>query len=146
MSQTRPCVKCHEPESTHACVVKYIWAWLPSQAPRGGLASQTRTCMGTFTPKWGHIPLWGLLFLFQLRCQLILPCIRHHLPKLGAFLSLRKKQHVSPNSGAYLHDQITSHPNTPRYSYLDQGWPARTALGAVLLGSNQAKATCLFTK
>jgi hypothetical protein len=47
MSQTRPCVECHEPESTHACVVKYIRAWLPSQAPRGGLASQTRTCMGT---------------------------------------------------------------------------------------------------
>jgi hypothetical protein len=36
-------------ESTHACVVKYIRAWLPSQAPRGGLASQTRTYMGTFT-------------------------------------------------------------------------------------------------
>ena len=34
-------------ESTHACVVKYIRGWLPSQAPRGGLASQTRTCMGT---------------------------------------------------------------------------------------------------
>ena len=34
-------------ESTHAFVVKYIRAWLPSQAPRGGLASQTRACMGT---------------------------------------------------------------------------------------------------
>jgi hypothetical protein len=30
-----------------ACVVKYIRAWLPSQAPRGGLASQTHTCKGT---------------------------------------------------------------------------------------------------
>jgi hypothetical protein len=48
MGQTRPCVECREPESTHACVVKYIRAWLPSQAPRGGLVSQTRTCMGTF--------------------------------------------------------------------------------------------------
>jgi hypothetical protein len=48
MSQTRPCVDCHEPESTHACVVKYTRAWLPSQASRGGVASQTRTCMGTF--------------------------------------------------------------------------------------------------
>jgi hypothetical protein len=49
MSQTRPCVECHEPESTRACVVIYIRACLPSQAPRGGLASQTRTCMGTLT-------------------------------------------------------------------------------------------------
>jgi len=48
MSQTRPCVECHEPESTHACAVKYTRAWLPSQAPRGGFASHTRTCMGTF--------------------------------------------------------------------------------------------------
>jgi len=37
-------------ESTHACVVKFIRAWLPSQAPRGGLASQTRTCMGSLRP------------------------------------------------------------------------------------------------
>jgi hypothetical protein len=36
-------------ESAHACVVKYIRARLPSQARRAGLASQTRTCMGTFT-------------------------------------------------------------------------------------------------
>jgi hypothetical protein len=43
MNQTRPSVECHEPESTHACVVKYIRAWLPSQAPRGELESQTRT-------------------------------------------------------------------------------------------------------
>jgi hypothetical protein len=49
MSQTCPCVECHESESTHACVVKYIRAWLPSQALRGGLASQTRTCIGTLT-------------------------------------------------------------------------------------------------
>jgi hypothetical protein len=41
-------------ESTHACVVKYIRPWLPSQAPRGGLASQTRTCMGTFTADMLH--------------------------------------------------------------------------------------------
>jgi hypothetical protein len=47
MSQTRPCEECHEPESTHACVVKYIRAWLLSQAPRGWLASRTRTCVGT---------------------------------------------------------------------------------------------------
>jgi hypothetical protein len=33
MSQTRPRVGCHEPESTHACVGKYIRAWLPNQAP-----------------------------------------------------------------------------------------------------------------
>jgi hypothetical protein len=34
-------------------VYKYIYirAWLPSQAPRGGLASQTRTCMDTFKPR-----------------------------------------------------------------------------------------------
>jgi hypothetical protein len=32
--------------------ITYIRAWLPSQAPRGGLASQTRKCMGTFTPKY----------------------------------------------------------------------------------------------
>jgi hypothetical protein len=31
------------------CVVKYIRARLPSQARRAGLASQTRTCMGTFS-------------------------------------------------------------------------------------------------
>jgi hypothetical protein len=48
MSQTRPCVECHELESTLACVVKYIRALLPSQAPRSGLVSQTRTRMGTF--------------------------------------------------------------------------------------------------
>jgi hypothetical protein len=35
-------------ESAHARVVKYIRARLPSQARRAGLASQTRTCMGTF--------------------------------------------------------------------------------------------------
>jgi hypothetical protein len=31
------------------CIYTYIYiqAWLPSQAPRRGLASQTRTCMGT---------------------------------------------------------------------------------------------------
>jgi hypothetical protein len=34
-------------ESTHACVVKYIRAWLPRQASRGGLASLTRTWMVT---------------------------------------------------------------------------------------------------
>jgi hypothetical protein len=49
MSQIRLCVECHEPESTHACVVKYIRAWLMSQAPWGGLVSQTRMCMGTLT-------------------------------------------------------------------------------------------------
>ena len=54
MSQTRPCVECHEPESTHACVVKYIRAWLPSQAPRGGLASETCTCMGTLRLVYGR--------------------------------------------------------------------------------------------
>jgi hypothetical protein len=48
MSQTRPCVECHEPESSHACVMKYIRPWLPSQVPRCGLAIQIRTCMGTF--------------------------------------------------------------------------------------------------
>ena len=49
MSQTRPCVECHEPEPTHACMVKYIPSLAPRvQAHRGGLASQTRTCMGTF--------------------------------------------------------------------------------------------------
>jgi len=32
-------------------VVKYIRAWLQSQAPRGWLASQTRTCMGTLKPR-----------------------------------------------------------------------------------------------
>jgi hypothetical protein len=36
-------------ESAHACVVKYTRARLPSQGRRAGLASQTRTCMGTFT-------------------------------------------------------------------------------------------------
>jgi hypothetical protein len=51
MSQTRPCVVCQEPESTHGCVVKYIRSRLPSQAPRGGLASQTRACMGTLRPR-----------------------------------------------------------------------------------------------
>jgi hypothetical protein len=35
-------------ESTRTCVVKYTRAWLPSEALRGGLACQTRTCMGTF--------------------------------------------------------------------------------------------------
>ena len=34
-------------ESTHACVVKFIRAWLPSQASRGGLASRTHKCMST---------------------------------------------------------------------------------------------------
>jgi len=33
MNQTRPCVECQESESTHACVVKYIRAWLLSQSP-----------------------------------------------------------------------------------------------------------------
>lgn len=49
MNQTRSCVECHEPESIHACVVKYVQAWLPSQAPGGGLASQGHTCVGTLT-------------------------------------------------------------------------------------------------
>jgi hypothetical protein len=38
-------------ESAHACVVKYIGARLPSQARRAGLASQTRTYMGTLSQK-----------------------------------------------------------------------------------------------
>jgi hypothetical protein len=48
MSQTRPCVECHEPDFGRLSIYIYIRSWLPSQAPRGGLASQTRTCMGTF--------------------------------------------------------------------------------------------------
>jgi hypothetical protein len=31
----------------YICVCIYLRAWLPSQALRGGLASHTRTCMGT---------------------------------------------------------------------------------------------------
>jgi hypothetical protein len=56
MSQTRPCAECHEPESIHACVVKYNRVWLPSQAPRGGLARQTRTCIGTKAYVYGRSP------------------------------------------------------------------------------------------
>jgi hypothetical protein len=33
--------------SIYIYIYIYLRAWLPSQAPRGGLASQTRTCMGT---------------------------------------------------------------------------------------------------
>jgi hypothetical protein len=47
MSQTGPCVECHEPDFGRLYVYIYIRAWLPSQAPPGGLASQTRTCMDT---------------------------------------------------------------------------------------------------
>jgi len=43
-----------------------------------------------------------------------------------------------PKSGDYLHDQITSLPSTPHYLYLHQGWAARTAWRAALLGSIQA--------
>jgi hypothetical protein len=32
----------------------YFRAGLPSQAPRGGLASQTGTCMGTLRPEDGY--------------------------------------------------------------------------------------------
>jgi hypothetical protein len=39
----------------------YIRAWLPSQALRGGLASQTRTCMGIFKLRLLH-PLAKRLF------------------------------------------------------------------------------------
>jgi hypothetical protein len=51
MSQTRPCVECHEPDFGRLYIYIYIYirAWLPSQAPRGGPASHTRTCMGTLT-------------------------------------------------------------------------------------------------
>ena len=52
MTETGPCVECPETESTHACVVKYIKAWLPSQAPRGGLTSQTLTCMDRLLRVW----------------------------------------------------------------------------------------------
>jgi hypothetical protein len=38
-------------ESAHACVVKYIRSWPPSQARRAGLVGQARTCMGTFRPE-----------------------------------------------------------------------------------------------
>jgi hypothetical protein len=41
MSQTRPCVERHKPDFGRLYI--YIRAWLPSQAPRGGLASQTST-------------------------------------------------------------------------------------------------------
>ena len=44
-------------EFTHACVVKYIRAWLPCQPPRGGLASQTLTCMGTLKTSSADKPL-----------------------------------------------------------------------------------------
>jgi hypothetical protein len=49
-----------------------IRAWLPSQAPRGGLASQTRTCMGTFRRRsttsrllrsWARIPRGAWMFV-----------------------------------------------------------------------------------
>jgi hypothetical protein len=90
-----------------------------------------------FTPLEGG----GAWFPYQQRYQLILPYITHHLPKIGAFMSSRKKQHVSPSSGTYLHEKITSHPNTPSYSYLDKGWPARTASRAALLGIIKAKNT-----
>jgi hypothetical protein len=67
-------------ESTHACVVKYIRAWLPSQAPRGGLASQTHTCMGTFRQRdhttqhykaLHHQNVDQTLFELKLFCSLI---------------------------------------------------------------------------
>jgi hypothetical protein len=47
MSQTGPCVECHEPDFGRLHIYIYIRVWLLSQAPRGGLASQTHTCMGT---------------------------------------------------------------------------------------------------
>ena len=59
MTETRRCVECHEPESTHACVVKYIRAWLPSQAPRGGLAIQTVTCMDRLLRVWTDSYVYG---------------------------------------------------------------------------------------
>jgi len=43
----------------HSCVVKYIRAWLPSQGPRGVLASLTRTCMGTFKQSKKIAWPWG---------------------------------------------------------------------------------------
>jgi hypothetical protein len=46
-------------ESTRACVMKYIRVWLPSQAPRGGLASQTHACMGTLRQQNGLSCNWA---------------------------------------------------------------------------------------
>jgi len=65
---------------------------------------------------------------------------------LAQFYNDESSSMFLPNSGDYLHDQITSPPSTPHYSYLDQGWPARTAARDALLGSNQAKAMFLFIK
>jgi hypothetical protein len=54
LSQTGPCVECHEPDCGRLCIYIYMRAWLPSQAPRGELATQTRTCMGTLRPEDGY--------------------------------------------------------------------------------------------
>ena len=59
MTETRPCVECPETESTHACVVKYIKAWLPSQAPRCRLATQTLTCMDRLLRVWTDSYMYG---------------------------------------------------------------------------------------
>ena len=65
---------------------------------------------------------------------------------LEQFYNDESRSMFLPNSGDYLHGQITSPPSTPHYSYLDEGGPARTASRAALLGSNQVKATFLFIK
>jgi hypothetical protein len=63
VSQTRPCVECHEPSFarlyiyTYTHIHMYIRAWLPNQAPRGGLANQTHFCMGTLRENRGIVPL-----------------------------------------------------------------------------------------
>jgi hypothetical protein len=65
----------------------YTRAWLPRQASRGGLASQTRTCMGTLT----LIPIQRLLFVCLETCREI------HSPTLCNLARIYLQPYVSIN-------------------------------------------------